>query len=433
MQGSRVAWRPGGLAVVCVLLWASACAGDGAPRGAALPPPGEGEDPEATLLPPRQEDDGPTGAPEPATPGADDALDAPLNAPARPAEPSPAGSAPRAGSSGAAGGAEGCHPAYHPCLADLPGDALDCADLAEELKPVVIWDAAEDPYRLGDGTGWRGCTGAERAAGAAEPPLPGDPAEPAALPAAPPASPSAEGPPVEPIDSTALPPPAPVVSEPPAPESPAQPSPGESSAAGPAPGPSPATAPPPGEPVSPEPEALPGESESPEPEALPSERETPAPGTTGPLVPRENVAERCNPEAAAGEEQWCLPEPPAGADVVRLFWCDEEPHASADIEVYVDSDTALKYRTRPLTLAAGTRFERYSTCYGVNGVEVVTRIGRIEAPDGDGPALGVHMCGRFYLGSELFSWGETVYTAWQDPDGRLRVDMPDPVEYVGPC
>lgn len=52
----------------------------------------------------------------------------------------------------------GCHPAYSPCLPNLPGNALNCGDLSRDQKPVTVLVPGEDPYRLdGDGDG-RGCT-----------------------------------------------------------------------------------------------------------------------------------------------------------------------------------------------------------------------------------------------------------------------------------
>ena len=51
-----------------------------------------------------------------------------------------------------------CHPAYSPCLLDLPGDALNCGDLTADQKPVTVRNPGIDPYRLDrDGDG-RGCT-----------------------------------------------------------------------------------------------------------------------------------------------------------------------------------------------------------------------------------------------------------------------------------
>ena len=51
-----------------------------------------------------------------------------------------------------------CHPAYSPCLPNLPGDALNCGDLTSDQKPVQVLVTGVDPYRLDrDGDGW-GCT-----------------------------------------------------------------------------------------------------------------------------------------------------------------------------------------------------------------------------------------------------------------------------------
>lgn len=49
-----------------------------------------------------------------------------------------------------------CHPAYLPCLPNLPGDAINCGDLAPNQKPVTVKNPAVDPYGLdsdGDGVG----------------------------------------------------------------------------------------------------------------------------------------------------------------------------------------------------------------------------------------------------------------------------------------
>jgi len=45
-----------------------------------------------------------------------------------------------------------CHPAYVQCLPNLPGDALNCGDIASGLKPVTLRDRTVDPYNL-DGRG----------------------------------------------------------------------------------------------------------------------------------------------------------------------------------------------------------------------------------------------------------------------------------------
>ena len=51
-----------------------------------------------------------------------------------------------------------CHPAYDPCLPNLPGDALNCGDLTADQRPVRVRQVGTDPYRLDrDGDG-QGCT-----------------------------------------------------------------------------------------------------------------------------------------------------------------------------------------------------------------------------------------------------------------------------------
>ncbi|MCY3851024.1 MAG: HNH endonuclease family protein [Acidimicrobiaceae bacterium] len=51
-----------------------------------------------------------------------------------------------------------CHPAYIPCLPNLPGDALNCGDLSSSQKPVQVRTIGVDPYRLDrDGNGFA-CT-----------------------------------------------------------------------------------------------------------------------------------------------------------------------------------------------------------------------------------------------------------------------------------
>ena len=73
----------------------------------------------------------------------------------------PVGAAPQAGAAQAASAAPtatGCHPAYEPCLPDLPGDALNCGDLRPDQKPGTVRQPGTDPYRLDrDGDG-HGCT-----------------------------------------------------------------------------------------------------------------------------------------------------------------------------------------------------------------------------------------------------------------------------------
>lgn len=51
-----------------------------------------------------------------------------------------------------------CHPAYTPCLPNLPGDALNCGDLTSGQKPVTVNQIGVDPYRLDRDRDGRGCT-----------------------------------------------------------------------------------------------------------------------------------------------------------------------------------------------------------------------------------------------------------------------------------
>ena len=51
-----------------------------------------------------------------------------------------------------------CHPAYIPCLPNLPGDAMNCGDLSSAQKPVQLHTIGVDPYRLDRDRDGRGCT-----------------------------------------------------------------------------------------------------------------------------------------------------------------------------------------------------------------------------------------------------------------------------------
>lgn len=51
-----------------------------------------------------------------------------------------------------------CHPAYEPCLPNLPGDVLNCGDLRSDQKPVTVLVPGDDPYRLDRDRDGRGCT-----------------------------------------------------------------------------------------------------------------------------------------------------------------------------------------------------------------------------------------------------------------------------------
>ena len=54
--------------------------------------------------------------------------------------------------------ASDCHPAYEPCLPNLPGNALNCGDLHSDQRPVTVLVIGEDPYRLDRDSDGRGCT-----------------------------------------------------------------------------------------------------------------------------------------------------------------------------------------------------------------------------------------------------------------------------------
>ena len=54
--------------------------------------------------------------------------------------------------------ADDCHPAYEPCLPNLPGDALNCGDLTADQKPVRVKEIGMDPYRLDRHRNGLGCT-----------------------------------------------------------------------------------------------------------------------------------------------------------------------------------------------------------------------------------------------------------------------------------
>ncbi len=51
-----------------------------------------------------------------------------------------------------------CHPAYIPCLPNLPGDAVNCGDLESSQKPVQVLEIGVDPYRLDRDKNGVGCT-----------------------------------------------------------------------------------------------------------------------------------------------------------------------------------------------------------------------------------------------------------------------------------
>lgn len=61
-----------------------------------------------------------------------------------------------AGSVAPAAAQTDCHPAYGGCLPYYEGDAMNCADIGEQV--VQVWDPYWDPYNLdtlyGVGNGW---------------------------------------------------------------------------------------------------------------------------------------------------------------------------------------------------------------------------------------------------------------------------------------
>ena len=391
-----------------------------------------------------------TGPPatEPASPESDGSLPglraaddvapgAPASAPGAPASTEPV---------------EPCHPSYFPCLRDLPGDALDCSDLDDGLKPVVVLDPADDPYRLAEDTSGRACIPAGLTGLVAEgtrEEAPGDAERPRRTPSSS-WIPDPEPPDVENLATVCGPGTrssgfaavqvegAGVSSEPggvslpPLPPEPPEPGEDSSEPGGVSLPPLPPEPPEPGEdssepggvslpPLPPEPPE-PGE-ESSDPDAPPSES------------PESDVAELESDVAesarVAALDEWCLPEP--SGDTVRLFWCEDDLSTSPDLEVYEGSGVAPTHRTRPLALQVGTRLERYSTCTGLNAVEEVVGIVEFPGAADELPLLGVHLCGRFFLGEELYSWGLGLYRVWQDAESRYQVEMPVPVEYLGTC
>ena len=344
---------------------------------------------------------------------------------------------------------EPCHPAYYPCLPHLRGDALDCSDLDDDLKPVVVLDPADDPYRLAEDASGRACSAAgltglvtEGSSGDA----PGDvsrfsgdagadsDAEPPLR--TPSWIPDPEPPDIENVAAVCGPGFQPSVLDP-------------VGGVPPEPELEPDGVPPgsdgellPGEPELVVPYELLPESDS-EKELLPesppelddvAEELVSLPdelGGTHAEPDSESPQESESPDAVqtAGDE-WCLPE--IADETVRLFWCENDLATSSDLEVY-EGGAAPMYRTRPLALEVGTHIERYSTCTGLNAVEEVVGFVELTATAADEPLIGVHLCGRFFLGEELYAWGLGLYRAWQDSEGRYRIEMPRPVEYLDIC
>ncbi len=309
---------------------------------------------------------------------------------------------------------EPCHPAYYPCLPHLRDDALDCSDLDDDLKPVVVLDLADDPYRLAEDASGRACSaagltglvaegssglasgGGARSSDAAG--ADGDAERPLRTPSW---TPDPEPPDVDNVAAVCGPASQPSVLDPVG---------GVPPEIGPeSDGLSPGSA---------------GESPLGEPQLPGPESDGLSPEGKSPLESELSGAVR-----AAGDG-WCLPE--ITDDTVRLFWCENDLSASPDLEVYEGGETPT-YRTRPLVLEVGTRVERYSTCTGLNAVEEVVGFVELGATAAGEPQIGVHLCGRFFLGEELYGWGLGLYRAWQDSEGRYRIEMPRPVEYLDVC
>ena len=59
----------------------------------------------------------------------------------------------------ASGSTSDCHPAYETCIPNLDGDAMDCADLPDSKKPVIVKEIGTDPYLLDGDRDGRGCEG----------------------------------------------------------------------------------------------------------------------------------------------------------------------------------------------------------------------------------------------------------------------------------
>ena len=54
-------------------------------------------------------------------------------------------------------GTADCHPAYESCLPNLEGDAIDCSDIDDSLKPVRVKQPGIDPYWLDADRNGVGC------------------------------------------------------------------------------------------------------------------------------------------------------------------------------------------------------------------------------------------------------------------------------------
>lgn len=84
----------------------------------------------------------------------------PASGPMQPSEPtgSQPTSEPTPSTQTDATGDTDCHPAYSPCLPNLPGDALNCGDLTASQRPVTVLVIGVDPYRIDRDNDGVGCS-----------------------------------------------------------------------------------------------------------------------------------------------------------------------------------------------------------------------------------------------------------------------------------
>ena len=330
-----------------------------------------------------------------------------------------------------------CHPAYAGCLPLLTGDALDCADLAAEQRPVIVQDPSVDPYWLGDGVSRVAC--APTAIGFELDPPPQDVAEPAVV--------------APPVDGPATPTSEPVYTPP----TPAEPVAG-------------ATAPPIGDvgvpPPPPVEEPAPPPPPEPEPAEEPPPPPPPPPTTVAPDVP---VAGVCVDVPADVSEVACYPEPVG--DTIRLFgdfWAfgfgsnpGPEFDPGPDFTMYcfggnVDAaagrclgSDARVARSRPLHLEAGTRISFFGIGGTVDNFWDATVVSISAEPialneffEKAGEVVyGVTMIRDEWIlfdtdnGKVPGFWGcsKAIYFAWLLPDGRWLLNPGAQVPVAGSC
>ena len=154
MRHRRRTWMP---LLTALAMLAAACGADEATTEPAAPTvPAAQPEPTTTTRPEAETEPAPvsdTSEPEPV-----DANAVREDRPRGFTAPEPGVAAPNTTHPTTQASEPGCHPAYTPCLPNLPGDALDCDDLPSDQKPVTVHEIGVDPYRLdSDGDG-RGCT-----------------------------------------------------------------------------------------------------------------------------------------------------------------------------------------------------------------------------------------------------------------------------------